>query len=333
MFEMGFLGVLSVAIIGAMFKLPFNTSNIPVAGYKIMLFAATIVWGAAFVVMKNAVEVLGPAQLVGVRFFLAGLLMAALFRRQFRSMLTPDGLRAGAIMGAILFAAFWLQTLGLTDTTPGKNAFLTATYCVMVPFLLWAITRRPPGFAQVAAALICVAGIGLVSLQPGSFSIGFGDGITLGGALVFAAEIVAIAHFTKTHSAIGITTVQFLCCGILGLISGFAFEPLPDMAAINGDLVVQMAYLIVLSSCLCYICQNVGLAHVPPAQGALILSLESVFGVLSSVLLYGERLTGQMIVGFALIFGAIMISELAPGRSKRTESPSLPDCSRSNESA
>lgn len=279
-----------------------------------MLFAATVIWGAAFVVMKNAVEILTPAQLVGVRFFLAGLLMAAIFRKKLRSVLNPGGLRAGAIMGAILFAAFWLQTLGLTDTTPGKNAFLTATYCVMVPFMLWAITRRPPGLARLGAAVVCIAGIGLVSLQPGSLVIGFGDGITLLGAAIFALEIVAISHFTKTYSAIGITTVQFLCCGLLGIFFGFAFEPLPDLAAITPDFAIQMIYLIVLSSCVCYIFQNVGLAHVQPSQGALILSLESVFGVLCSVLFYGEALTAQMILGFALIFVAILISELAPQR-------------------
>lgn len=280
-----------------------------------MLFAATVIWGAAFVVMKNAVEILTPAQLVGVRFFLAGLLMAAIFRKKLRSMMNPGGLRAGAIMGAILFVAFWLQTLGLTDTTPGKNAFLTATYCVMVPFMLWAITRRPPGLARLGAAVICVAGIGLVSLQPGSFAMGFGDGITLLGAAVFALEIVAISHFTKTYSAIGITTVQFLCCGLLGIFFGFVFEPAPDLAAITPDFAIQMVYLIMLSSCVCYIFQNVGLAHVQPSQGALILSLESVFGVLCSVLFYGEALTAQMIVGFALIFIAILISELAPQRT------------------
>lgn len=279
-----------------------------------MLFAATVIWGAAFVVMKNAVEILTPAQLVGVRFFLAGLLMAAIFRKKLRSVLNPGGLRAGAIMGAILFAAFWLQTLGLTDTTPGKNAFLTATYCVMVPFMLWAITRRPPGLARLGAAVVCIAGIGLVSLQPGSLVIGFGDGITLLGAAIFALEIVAISHFTKTYSAIGITTVQFLCCGLLGIFFGFTFEPLPDLAAITPDFAIQMIYLIVLSSCVCYIFQNVGLAHVQPSQGALILSLESVFGVLCSVLFYGEALTAQMILGFALIFVAILISELAPQR-------------------
>lgn len=293
--------------------------NISTAGYKAMLFAATIIWGAAFVVMKNAVSVIGPAQLVGVRFFLAGILLAIIFRKQFKSVLSTGGIRAGAIMGIILFCAFWLQTLGLTDTSPGKNAFLTATYCVMVPLTMWAISRHFPGWSSIIAALICVAGIGLVSIQPGAFTIGFGDGITLCGAVVFALEIMFIARFTKTYSAIGITVVQFICCGLLGLIFGAIFEPLPNLAVIAPEFWAELAYLVVLSSCVCYVFQNVGLAHVPPAQGALILSLESVFGVISSLILYGEQLTVQMVLGFALIFAAILISELSPMRKKKLE--------------
>ena len=289
--------------------------SLPSFVYKLMLLAATVIWGFAFVVMKDAVDVLPPAQLIGARFLLTGLLMAAVFHRHLRGSLNAGFLGAGLALGAVTFLAFWVQTVGLADTTPGKNAFLTATYCVMVPFMLWAITRRPPGLARLGAAVICVAGIGLVSLQPGSFAMGFGDGITLLGAAVFALEIVAISHFTKTYSAIGITTVQFLCCGLLGIFFGFVFEPAPDLAAITPDFAIQMVYLIMLSSCVCYIFQNVGLAHVQPSQGALILSLESVFGVLCSVLFYGEALTAQMIVGFALIFIAILISELAPQRT------------------
>lgn len=299
-----------------------NMNAIPSWAYKLMLFVATVVWGAAFVVMKDAVAVLGPAQLVGARFTLAGILMAAVFHKKVRRVVgTPGGLRAGVVMGAILFVAFWLQTLGLAYTTPGVNAFLTATYCVIVPFMLWAVTRKFPGAPRILAALVCVAGIGLVSVQPGSFSIGFGDGITLVGAVVFALEIVCISHFTKTYSAVGITALQFLACGILGLAFGGVFEPAPDMSALaTPEFAGQMAYLVVLSSCLCYIAQNVGLAHVQPAQGALILSLESVFGVICSVVMYGERLTPVMIAGFALIFVAILISELSPTKRPLAES-------------
>ena len=88
-----------------------------------------------------------------------------------------------------------------------------------------------------------------------------------------------------------------------------AWEAVADL-----DFLLNLAYLVVFASGICYVLQNVGLAHVPEAQGSLILSLESVFGVVASVLICGELVTGRMVLGFALIFAAILISELAPAR-------------------
>ena len=294
-----------------------NTRALPGFVYKLMLLGATVIWGFAFVVMKDAVDVLPPAQLIGVRFLLTGLLMAALFHRRLRGSLNRGFLGAGLVLGVVTFLAFWVQTVGLADTTPGKNAFLTATYCVIVPFMLWVVTRKRPTVANVGAAVLCVAGIGLVSVAAGSLTIGFGDLMTLLCAVFFAAQIIAIARFSQTYDVLGLTVYQFLFGGLLGLLLGAATEPFPGLAAVaNADFLLNLAYLVVFASGVCYILQNVGLAHVPEAQGSLLLSLESVFGVIASVLFYGEVVTGRMMVGFVLIFAAILISELAPQRKK-----------------
>ncbi len=277
-----------------------------------MLLAATIIWGIAFVVMKDAVDVLPPAQLIGVRFFLTGLLMAAVFHRSLRGTLNGPCLRAGLVLALVTFLAFWVQTIGLADTTPGKNAFLTATYCVIVPFLLWIVARKRPTFANVGAAVLCIAGIGLVSMTAGSFRLEFGDLMTLLCAVFFAAQIIAISHYAQQFNVLALTVYQFLFGGLMGLVLGGLTEPAPTLAVLTPDFAFNLFYLVVFASGLCYLFQNVGLADVAPAQGSLLLSLESVFGVLASVLLYGEVVTGRMMLGFVLIFAAILISELAP---------------------
>ncbi len=277
-----------------------------------MLLAATIIWGIAFVVMKDAVDVLPPAQLIGVRFFLTGLLMAAVFHRSLRGTLNGPCLRAGLVLALVTFLAFWVQTIGLADTTPGKNAFLTATYCVIVPFLLWIVARKRPTLANVGAAVVCIAGIGLVSMTAGSFRLEFGDLMTLLCAVFFAAQIIAISHYAQQFNVLALTVYQFLFGGLMGLLLGGLTEPAPTLAVLTPDFAFNLFYLVVFASGLCYLFQNVGLAHVAPAQGSLLLSLESVFGVLASVLLYGEVVTGRMMLGFVLIFAAILISELAP---------------------
>ena len=284
--------------------------HIPGFVYKLMLLAATIIWGFAFVVMKDAVDVLPPAQLIGVRFFLTGLLMAAVFHRSLK----------GALNGPCLKA-------GLADTTPGKNAFLTATYCVIVPFMLWAVAGKRPTFANVGAAALCITGIGLVSLTAGSLAFEFGDAMTLLCAVFFAAQIIAIARYSKRFDVLALTVYQFLFGGIAGLVVGALTEPAPNLAALTPEFAFNLFYLVVFASGLCYLFQNVGLVHVSPAQGSLLLSLESVFGVLASVLFYGEVVTGRMAVGFVLIFAAILISELAPTRAKREKHPKTSESS------
>ena len=138
--------------------------NIPTGVYKALLVVATIIWGFSFVVMKDVVGVLSPAWLLGIRFVVAGLILLAVLWRRVRRLFSRKALAAGALLGVFDFAAFWAQTIGLDHTTPGVNAFLTATYCVFVPFLWWIIARKRPTVFNVGAAVLAVAGIWLVSV-------------------------------------------------------------------------------------------------------------------------------------------------------------------------
>lgn len=182
--------------------------------------------------------------------------------------------------------------------------------------MLWAVASKRPTLANVGAAGMCITGIGLVSLTAGSFAFEFGDAMTLLCAVFFAAQIIAIAHYSKHFDVLALTVYQFLFGGLMGLAVGALTEPAPNLAALTPEFAFNLFYLVVFASGLCYLFQNVGLAHVSPAQGSLLLSLESVFGVLASVLFYGEVVTGRMAAGFVLIFAAILLSELAPTRAK-----------------
>ena len=277
--------------------------------YKLLMLSATLMWGLSFVVMKDTVDVLGPNQIIGVRFFLCGLGLAAIFWKRMRACFNRDTIVRGIVLGVLLYLAYEAQTVGLTDTTPGKNAFLTATYCVMMPFMWWVAARRRPAAGNFIAAVMCIVGIGLVSLD-GGLGMRFGDAMTLVAAFFFGVHMVFVALFTPGRDVYVLTVYQFITMGIIGLVLGAAFEPAPDLSAITGDVIFNMAYLTIFASGAALLFQNIGLAHVPPTQSSLILSLESVFGVLFSILLYGEAVTLRLIVGFALIFIAIVVSEL-----------------------
>ena len=240
--------------------------------------------------------------------------MTVAFLPRMRKALDRSHVVAAVALGVTGGLGYLVQNLGLVDTTPGHNAFLTATYCVMVPFMHWVVARVKPTLANVVAAVVAVAGIGALTLGGSNpFALRWGDWMTLGGAFWFAVQIEVMVSVANKKDIIALTAIEFYVMGLLCLAYGCLFEapPEPQVFA-SGDFWRAMGYLVLLSSCMCTVFQNVGQAHVPPAQASLLLSLESVFGVLFSVVLYGEPLTLQLGLGFALVFGAVLLSELAP---------------------
>lgn len=289
----------------------------PTLFYKLLIIVATIIWGFSFVVVKDAVDAVTPAWLMGMRFTATALILTVAFHKTLRDNLDASHLVAGAVLGVLSFLGFWIQTVGITDTTPGRNAFLTATYCVMVPFFYWAVAKRRPTVFNLVAAVLCIAGVGFVSLGGDfSFSMRWGDAMTLLAAVFFALHMVAVPIFATKRDIMTITIVQIGVSGLCGFAIGVISEPMPQFSALGRDFWVQLGYLVLFASCLAMVFQNVAQAKIPPAQAALLLSLESVFGVVFSVLLYGEQLTWMLVAGFALIFTAIVISEVFPRPKK-----------------
>lgn len=139
-------------------------------------------------------------------------------------------------------------------------------------------------------------------------------------ALLFAVHIVYVSKFSGTNDVLVLTVMQFFIGGACGVACGACFETLSPAWALTPEFFWNMAYLVIFASCVALVIQNVALAHVPPAQASLFLRLESVFGVLFSVLLYGEQVGLKLIVGFVLIFGAILVSEMFPLK-RRTLQP------------
>ncbi len=274
-------------------------------GARLALLTAALVWGSSFFIVKDTTDRIPPNFLLAVRFTLAFAALAVLFYRRLRQ-LTRDDIIRGAIIGLCLFVAYSSQTVGITDTTPGKNAFLTAVYCVIVPFLFWAVNKTRPDRYHVLAAILCLAGIGLVSLTQG-LTIRRGDALTLLGGFFYALHMVLVARLARKKDPILISIVQFGFAGLFAWMTTLALEPKPGI--MSYETVGAVCFLSFGCTAFGLLMQNIGQKYTHPATASILLSLESVFGVLFSVLLYGERLTGRLILGFALIFAAIFISE------------------------
>ena len=274
---------------------------------KPMLFAAAFIWGSSFFIMKNALDAIPVQYLLAIRFSMGALLLALVCWKRWKNV-TKDYLWRGAIIGGCLYLAYSIQTYGLALTTPSKNAFLTAVYCVIVPFLYWLFAGVKPDRYNILAAALCVGGVGLVSLS-GDLSVNLGDALTLLCAIFYAAHIVAVAKVSPRKDIYLLTVFQFAFAALYAWIGGALTESFPTQALADPQVILPLCYLGVMATTVALLFQNVGQVNSDPASAAVILSLESVFGVLCSVVFANDTVSVRMAVGFVMIFVAVVCSE------------------------
>lgn len=275
------------------------------------LLLTTMIWGSAFVTMKNSVELLEPTFLLAVRFTIAAIALVLVFFKNLKHA-SKDSIGCGLILGVFLELSYLFQTYGIKYTTASKNAFITTLYVIIVPFLHWIVSKRCPTKKNILAAVLAVIGLGLLTLE-GEMGINIGDLLTLVCGFCFALHMVYIDKFTEKHDPIFLTIVQiavvaacnWLLVPVLDGAGAYNFG-----ALFNTELIMSLLYLAIFSTMVGFLLQNVCQKYLSANTSALLLSLESVFGVLFSVLLLDEVLGGKMLLGCVLMFLAIVVSEL-----------------------
>lgn len=276
--------------------------------WKALLFMAALIWGFSTFVMKDTLDVIPTYLLIAARFLPSALIMFTLFHKSIKVHFNRRNILVGAGMGFLMFMGYALQTLGLNETTAGKSAFLTGTYCILVPFISYALAREPLTRYNLGAAFLCLGGIAFVALD--NFTMGVGDAQTLAGALFYAMQMSVVSKYGRNLDVNVITFWMFLTIGILSGGATLLFEAQPPISVWTPKLIlIVIGFLATICTCTCLLIQNTALAHIPAATGSLIMSLESPSGVMFSVLFAGEVLTGRLIIGFTLIFISILLSE------------------------
>lgn len=309
-----------------------ETQHIPTFAYELLLVFASIIWAMGTIVIKDAVYVIDPYWLVGLRFTSAGILLSLVLLPRMIKRVDARHIKVGLILGFFVGITYLLNTTGLAYTTAANSSFLTSTYCVFVPFISWALMRKRPTAFNLSAAALCFIGIALVAMPiGGSFTIGLGDALTLASAVSCGLHIVLISKFAPGSDMMVLTALQFLVAGAMAVCWAALNGPPPPLEVFDKEMMGSLVYLVVGATCITLLLQNIGLAHVDPAPGALMLSTESVFGVIFSIWLLGEVLTVQIVVGFVLIFIAVLVSEwlpyvMAERAAKRAASENRDEC-------
>lgn len=284
----------------------------------------TLIWGATFVVIKDALGDVSPLVFVWLRLAVASALLLAVFGR--RTPLRQAGLlRAGAVIGFFLAAGYGFQTAGLNYTTPAKSAFITALSVILVPVGLVVFFRHGLRVWTLAGVGAAALGMFFLTVPAGEFSIARGDLLTFVCALAFAAHIVAVGHYAPRYGFAGLAVWQVAVALVLLSIT----VPLAGAAGLETPrliwsqrLVLALVVTAVLATALAFSVQTWAQQFTSPTHTAIIYSLEPVFAALTSYLVFAERLGGRGLLGAGLILAGVLLAELRAAPTP--EMPGMP---------
>lgn len=299
---------------------------------SLLLALASFIWGIAFVAQSKGGDLVGAYTFNCIRNLIGATVLIPvmlLFDKIKISNPPKTGkekktLILGALStGTALFVASSFQQIGINmGTAAGKAGFLTACYIVLVPVLGIFIKKKCPMNVWIAVG-ITLMGLYLLCSKPGEFigsAFSLADVLLLLCALSFAVQILCVDHFSPITDGVRLASLQFLTCGIISAVPMFLIDMKIGGGVANfslwleplktSDAWIPILYAGVCSSGIAYTLQVFGQKDLNPTIASLIMSLESVFSVLGGLVLLNERLSVRELIGCAIIFVAVILSQL-----------------------
>lgn len=281
---------------------------------NLLLALTAFIWGSAFVAQSVGMDHVGPFTFNSIRSFMGGIVLLPvilILRRQ--SGRTNKNEKNGLLLwiggiccGIALAAASSLQQIGLIYTSAGKAGFITAMYILIVPVMGIFIGKKAGMKTWIGVAL-AVAGMYFLCITDG-FHMARGDFLVFLCAVIFSVHILLIDYFSPKTDGVALSCIQFFVCGIWCAVPMLISER-PKIAEIAGAW-MPLAYAGVLSCGVGYTLQIVAQKNTDPTVASLILSLESVFSVLTGWVILGEKLSGRELFGCVLVFIAVILAQL-----------------------
>jgi drug/metabolite transporter (DMT)-like permease len=275
----------------------------------LLLVAVTAVWGSTFFLIRDLVEHVPSADFLAVRFAIAAVVMAVVFRRQTLA-LTRREVVIGIGLGVLYGLAQLLQTVGLEHTDASVSGFVTGTYVVLTPVLGAVLLRdRIPGSTWLAVAL---ATVGLAVLSLRGLSVGFGEAVTLAAAVLYALHIIGLGRYSTAASATGLATVQAFVITAVTFVGA-----VPDGITLpqDGGQWASLLYMALIAGAVALWAQTWAQSHMPATRAAIVMTMEPVFAAFFAVLLGGESLAARMLLGGGLVLAAMYVVEILGRRS------------------
>jgi drug/metabolite transporter (DMT)-like permease len=285
---------------------------------SLSIILATIIWGSTFVAQSVGVDHVGPFSFLSIRCILAvAMLLIVLFflnRNNFLKIILDAKLwKAGIPCGVALFAATALQQIGLIYTTAGKGGFITTMYIIIVPIFGLFLRQKPPKTVGIS---VVIAAVGLYLISGAGFTaINIGDVLMLLCAVAFAVQILIMDRVAGELNSMALNMSQALVCAVVSGICALIFDSTTWQGIL--DCWFPLCWAGIMSMGIAYTLQIVGQKSIEPTTASLLMSFESVFAAISGALLLNESFTLTEGIGCALVFGAIMLTQIPTKNTKK----------------
>jgi drug/metabolite transporter (DMT)-like permease len=282
------------------------------------LVSVTAVWGSTFFLIRDLLTRVPVVDFLAVRFAIAAVVLGLIAHRRVLR-LAPRTRRRGLVLGLVYGIAQILQTAGLEHTSASVSGFVTGMYVVFTPLLAGILLRNRIGTAAWIAVVLATAGLAVLALR--GFAFGYGEFLTLLAAGLYALHIVGVGAWTSAEDALGLAVVQMAVIAVVCLVAAVPGGiTIPD----RGSDWLSVVYMALVAGAFALVMQTWAQAHLPPTRAAIVMCMEPVWAAFFAVLLGGENLTVRMLVGGALVLGAMYLAELAPRGRLPDETPHLP---------
>jgi drug/metabolite transporter (DMT)-like permease len=272
---------------------------------ELALIGITIIWGTTFVIVKSALADVSTFVFLALRFSVAAIVLAFVYRKAVRRMALLPGLLAGGL----LFTAYVFQSLGLELTTPSKSAFLTGLSIPMVPLASSLVYRTKPRAVEVTGILIATFGMILMTFSAASLQFGMsrGDLLSLLCAVTFALHIVVIGHFSPLMGFESLAVIQIAVTAAAASVLSLFAEP--ARFHLTGAVAAAIPITGLLATALAFTTQAWAQQYTSATRAALIFALEPVVAWLTSWALTGETMAIRGKVGAGTILAGILLVE------------------------
>lgn len=274
----------------------------------LQLVLVTVFWGIGFPAMKIVSYSITPFYQIGFRFLIATVVLIILFHGRLKNF-NRKVVKDGVVLSGLLFLTYVFATVGIGYTTSSRASFLCCVSVIIVPFLLWLVYKRKIKRKAVISAIICTIGLFVISYTRDlGLSFNFGDALCLMCSVCTASHLIATEKFIKGNDPALLTLAQMFFISMYGFVVAFCIEDFPMQ--IEASSLYSLFFIGIFCTACAFFMQTNVQQHIESTRVGIIFSIEPVNGAIASYILLGDDMGTQSVIGGALIFSALIYSEL-----------------------